>query len=212
LRSSFAAPTVVWRAVALVYATLIGASVFVATARADAPALAVTLAAAELLAEPAAGSAVLAEIPADTQVELTGAAVPGHVEVLFQQQRGWVAAALLDAGSGPGVPLATATRELPIRDAPLPEGNVVGRVPRGGTVILTGAEIDGYLAAAYRGTGGWVLAAGLRREDSAALTATRCDARPSSPGRQFAQPSEYKRDRATGAAHSSSVSPRRSAA
>jgi hypothetical protein len=167
------AQIVIRLAIALAGAMLVGAPAS-ALVRADAPALAVTLADVELLAEPVAGSSILAEIPTDTEVELTGEAAPGYVEIIFDRRRGWVAAALLDAGSGRGVPLATAARSLEIRDAPLPEGKVLGSVPRGGTVILTGAEVDGYLAAAYRGTGGWLPAAGLQREESAAHATEIC--------------------------------------
>jgi hypothetical protein len=34
-------------------------------------------------------------------------------------------------------------------------------VPAGATVILTGATVDGFAAASYAGTGGWIAGAAL---------------------------------------------------
>jgi len=43
-----------------------------------------------------------------------------------------------------------------LRAAPNNDGAILGAVQAGSTVILTGASIDGYLAASFDGTGGWL--------------------------------------------------------
>jgi hypothetical protein len=41
-------------------------------------------------------------------------------------------------------------------DAPMPDAHVLTVVPEGEAVILTGATLDGYDAASYDLTGGWI--------------------------------------------------------
>ena len=67
-------------------------------------------------------------------------------------------------GSGP-VPVARRSTgyrhrpdrsDTPLLDAPIPDASVLEIILEGQSVILTGATVDGYDAAAHDGTGGWV--------------------------------------------------------
>jgi hypothetical protein len=48
-----------------------------------------------------------------------------------------------------------------LRAAPTADGEILGAVQAGSTVILTGASVDGFLAASVAGTGGWLPASAV---------------------------------------------------
>jgi hypothetical protein len=48
-----------------------------------------------------------------------------------------------------------------LRAAPTNDGEILGLVQAGSTVILTGASVDGFLAASFVGTGGWLPASAV---------------------------------------------------
>ena len=110
---------------------------------------------------PSPDSRSLGTVPGNTQVELTGRASPGFLEIIWQGQTGWIPNTVAVISNRIGVDVAVANRDLPILDAPRPSANVRGTVPSGGTVILTGARNNGYVAMSYNGTGGWVDGSGL---------------------------------------------------
>jgi hypothetical protein len=132
-------------------------------ALAKAPPHATTLISATARVEPSESAQAAGTIPAGTEVELTGHAAPGFLSVYYDGQVVWVPGQDLTLGGHPGIETADAARDTPLRLAPTPDGEVVGIVPAGETVILTGAQIDGYLAGSYNGTGGWLDANDLVR-------------------------------------------------
>ena len=125
--------------------------------------LATTVAPVEILSEPALDAMVLGELSTGIDLELTGAAQPGFLQVYYADGVGWVPAQYLAVGPRPGIDTAVATVDLPLLDAPASDAAVLATVPEGDTVLLTGAHLDGYDAAAYGGVGGWVDARGLAR-------------------------------------------------
>jgi uncharacterized protein YraI len=140
-------------ALALILAAVLASPV----AHAHAPALATVTADLVLLAAPSPEAAVLALLPAGTEVELTGAAEGGYLELTAQGQSGWAAA----AGLNGGIATAVIHVEASLYAAPNADGAVLGGVPAGSTVILTGAAVDGFVAASFAGIGGWLPAAAL---------------------------------------------------
>jgi hypothetical protein len=128
----------------------------VGDASAKAPPLATTIFDVEARAEPAPDAEVVTLIPADTEVELTGDATPGYLAVKDDSGVVWVPARYLALSDRPGIDTAVAVTDTPLLDAPMREGRVLGTVPEGEAVILTGASLDGYDASSYRGTGGWI--------------------------------------------------------
>lgn len=128
---------------------------------ADAPAVATVLTDSTLLAAPAPDAAVLCRLPAGTEVFLTGSAAPGFLEATVGAERGWIAAGDLSISGTRAIQLATATGDAPILASPRPDAEPLGRVPAGGVVILTGADVGTYVAGSYEGTGGWIAEADL---------------------------------------------------
>jgi len=110
-----------------------------------------------LLAAPDPAAAVEATLPAGDEIELTGAAAGDFLEVVVGEGTAWVPVDLLDG------PLATADvwQDAPLRLVPNAGGELVATVPAGTTVILTGAAVDGYVAASWVGNGGWLPAEAL---------------------------------------------------
>jgi hypothetical protein len=125
-------------------------------AAAKAPPLATTVFEVNAFAAPDYNAAVVVVFPADTEVELTGNAAPGFLGVLYEGQEVFVPAQYLSLGTRPGIDTAVAVEDAPLLDAPMRDANVQITVPEGQTVILTGATVDGYDAASYDGTGGWM--------------------------------------------------------
>ncbi|HEX2280505.1 MAG TPA: hypothetical protein VHG52_01960 [Thermomicrobiales bacterium] len=68
----------------------------------------------------------------------------------------WVPVQYLSLGDRPGIDTATTATDTPLLDAPMSDASVLEIILEGQAVILTGATVDGYDAAAYDGTGGWI--------------------------------------------------------
>ena len=101
---------------------------------------------------PSADAPVLAELPAGTEIELTGAAAGAFLEATFDGQVGWTRVDTLDGRIDTAAVVVAAS----LRAAPNNDGAILGAVQAGSTVILTGAAVDGFLAAAVDGIGGWL--------------------------------------------------------
>jgi hypothetical protein len=106
---------------------------------------------------PSADAPVLAELWAGTEIELTGAAEGDFLEATFDGQRGWTRVDSLDGM----IDTAPVVLDASLRAAPNQDGAILGAVQAGSTVILTGASVDGYLAASFAGTGGWLPASAV---------------------------------------------------
>ncbi|HEU5432866.1 MAG TPA: SH3 domain-containing protein [Thermomicrobiales bacterium] len=128
---------------------------------AEAPPLAIGPYAVQATNTPSPDSRVVADIPANTQVELTGRAAPGFIEIEWNGETAWIPAQYLEVSNKIGMNVATAATDLTILTAPNPSGDPRATVPAGGSIILTGARVNGYVAMSYNGTGGWVPASGL---------------------------------------------------
>jgi hypothetical protein len=140
-------------ALVLVLGMLFGAPV----AFAHAPGLATTTADVALFEAPGASAPVLRRLPAGTEVELTGAAEGEFLEVTLAGQVGWMSVDSLDGM----IDTAPVILDASLRAAPTADGEILGAVQAGSTVILTGASVDGFLAASFAGTGGWLPAAAV---------------------------------------------------
>ena len=145
------------RALAIVLALIIGALVAAPAALAHAPALETTTADIVLYEAPSADAPVLADLPAGTEIELTGAAKGEFLEATFDGQLGWTRVDTLDGT----IDTAPVVADASLRAAPNTDGAILDAVPAGSTVILTGAAVDGFLAASVDGTGGWLPATAL---------------------------------------------------
>jgi uncharacterized protein YgiM (DUF1202 family) len=120
------------------------------------PPLAETTMGVDVLAAPALDAQVLGSLAGGTEVELTGAAAPGYLEIVYGNQTAWIPSQYLSLGLRPGIDTAVTTIDTPLLDAPMPDATVLATVQQGETVILTGARLDGYDAAAHAGVGGWI--------------------------------------------------------
>jgi hypothetical protein len=125
-------------------------------ASAKAPPLATTVLNAEALATPDYDAARVAVVPQGAEVELTGEAAPGFLGVYYDGQVVWVPAQYLSLGVRPGIDTAVIAADTPLLEAPMREAAALEIILEGEAVILTGATIDGYDAAAYDGAGGWI--------------------------------------------------------
>jgi hypothetical protein len=132
-------------------------------ASAKAPPLANTVLDVTAIAAPNYGAPEVAVIPRGTEIELSGEAAPGFLAVYYDGQVVWVPAQYLTLGDRPGIDTAVAVEDTPLLDAPMPEATVVEIVLEGQAVILSGASVDGYDAASYDGTGGWIRERALSR-------------------------------------------------
>lgn len=132
---------------------LLGSLLFAPSAAAHAPALVTVVADAELRSEPSGDAAVLGTVGLGETVELTGAAAVGYLHVASGAEAGWVPENAVDAGL-----LATGAVVSEAMLRAEPRGDAPGRrlVPSGSAVLLTGAAVDGFLAASFEGTGGWL--------------------------------------------------------
>jgi hypothetical protein len=140
------------RALAIVLALILGVLLATPAALAHAPALATTTANVALYEAPSADAPVLAELPSGTEIELTGAAEGEFLEATFDGQLGWTRVDRLDGM----IDTAPVVVDASLRAAPNNDGAILGAVQAGSTVILTGASVDGFLAASVDGTGGWL--------------------------------------------------------
>ena len=145
------------RALTIVLAVILGVLLAAPAALAHAPALATTTANVALYEAPSADAPVLAELPAGTEIELTGAAAGDFLETKFDGQLGWTRVDGLDGT----IDTAPVVVDASLRSAPNNDGAILGAVQAGSTVILTGASVDGFLAASFDGTGGWLPASAV---------------------------------------------------
>lgn len=132
-------------------------------ALAKAPPLATTILPVDAVEVPTLGAAILTSLPAGAEVELTGTAAPGYVQIYYDNNPVWVPAQYLSVSQRPGIDTAVTIEELSLLDAPMADATVLGVVPTGDTVILTGASLDGYDGASHEGFGGWLEERGLAR-------------------------------------------------
>ena len=126
-----------------------------------APGLATVRYDAPLLGAPDDTAAVLDTVSAGSEVELTGGTATGYVEVIANGATGWMNADVLSVSGRPGISMAVTENGAAIYDAPLPDSGVLGEVPAGGAVILTGANVGIYVAGSFEGVGGWLLESDL---------------------------------------------------
>jgi hypothetical protein len=133
-------------------ALILGALLAAPIALAHAPALVTTTANVALYEAPSADAPVLAELAIGTEIELTGAAEGDFLEVTFEGQRGWTRVDRLEGT----IDTAPVVVDASLLAAPNNDGAILGAVQAGSTVILTGASVDGFLAASFDGTGGWL--------------------------------------------------------
>ena len=147
-----------WRPLcALALALVIAAYAPVAdSASAKAPPQATTVLDAEALAAPDHDAALVAVISQGAEVELTGEAAPGFLGVYYDGQGVWVPAQHLSLGIRPGIDTGMTIADTPLLDAPMRDASVLETILEGQAVILTGASVDGFDAAAYHGAGGWI--------------------------------------------------------
>jgi hypothetical protein len=145
------------RALAIALALILGALFAAPAALAHAPALATTTANVALYEAPSADAPVMAELPRGTEIELTGAAEGDFLEATFDGELGWTRVNSLDGEFDTAPVVINAS----LRAAPNNEGAILGAVRAGSTVILTGASVDGFLAASFDGTGGWLPASAV---------------------------------------------------
>ena len=123
---------------------------------------------------PGAEYDVVATLPPETAMTVTGGELTGFVPVKVDGMFGWVAADWVERGavaleqtaapSQPGT--ATAIQAVELRDAPLDEGTATGTIPSVAVVTLTGEAQDGFLRVVYNGQEGWADAAYLEVADS----------------------------------------------
>jgi hypothetical protein len=125
-------------------------------ASAKAPALASVVFDTSVYATPEFNGEKIGVLPAGSEAELTGDAAPGFLAVYYGDTVGWVPAQYLSFGVRPGIDTAETLVDTPLLDAPMRDADVVATVPKGETVILTGAHVDGYDAASHQGAGGWL--------------------------------------------------------
>ena len=125
-------------------------------ASANAPPLATAVLGSEALAAPDYVSAPVAVILQGTEVGLTGDVAPGFLGVYYDGEAVWVPAQYLSSGDRPSIDTGVIVVDTPLLDAPMRDASVLEIILEGQAVILTGASVDGYDAAAHDGAGGWV--------------------------------------------------------
>lgn len=145
------------RALAIALGLVLAMLLATPAAFAHAPGHATTTADVALYEAPSADAPVLTQLPVGTEVELTGAAEGEFIEVTFAGHVGWTSVDGLDGM----IDTATVILDASLRAAPTADGEILGAVQAGSTVILTGASVDGFLAASFAGTGGWLPASAV---------------------------------------------------
>ena len=123
---------------------------------------------------PGAEYEVVATLPPDTALTVTGGEVNAFIPVKVDGTFGWVAAEWVELGavtleqtaspSQPGT--ATAIEAVDLRDAPLDEAAAMGTIPSVAVVTLTGEAQDGFLRVIHNGQEGWADAAYLEVADN----------------------------------------------
>ena len=144
-------------ALAIALVLVLGMLLATPAAFAHAPGLETTTAETALLETPSPDAPVLMQLPVGTEVELTGAAQGEFLEVTVAGEVGWLSVDSLDGM----IDTAPVILDASLRAAPTADGEILGAVQAGSTVILTGASVDGFLAASFAGTGGWLPASAV---------------------------------------------------
>lgn len=127
-------------------------------ALASAPPLATVTTSADLFATSDPASPVLTRLVAGAEVTLTGTAAGDLLEIIAGDYHGWIGVDDLDDGRFDTAQLAL---DANLHGSARADGEILQQVPFGSTVTLTGASLDGYLAATYGGVGGWISAGAL---------------------------------------------------
>ena len=125
-------------------------------ASAKAPPLATAVLDAEALAAPDHYAEPIAVVPQGAEVELTGDVAPGFLGVYYDGEAVRVPAQFLSNGVRPGIDTGVTVMDTPLLDAPMRDASALEIILEGQAVILTGASVNGYDAAAHDGAGGWV--------------------------------------------------------
>ena len=128
---------------------------------------------------PGAEYDVVATLPPDTAMTVTGSEVNAFIPVKVDGKFGWVAtdwvergAVTLEQTASPSQPgTATAIQTVELRDAPLDAATTMGTIPSVAVVTLTGEAQDGFLRVVYDGQEGWADAAYLEVADTSSGTA-----------------------------------------
>ena len=123
---------------------------------AKAPPHATTLVTTGVFATPDLTGDQIGTIGPGAELELTGEAAPGFLEVIYGDGEAWIPSTNLTTGVRPGIDTAVAVVDATLTSAPIRDSGIVSYVPEGESVILPGASVDGYYAASYNGTGGWI--------------------------------------------------------
>jgi uncharacterized protein YraI len=113
-----------------------------------------------LRAGPALSFGVIAVLPVESQVTLTGQQVNGYRSVTWNGQAGWVFATYLsidDPAPSPSTS-ATTTDRLNLRTEPTIVSDILIVIPAGAQVTLTGESVNGFRSITYNGFTGWVSA------------------------------------------------------
>lgn len=100
---------------------------------------------------PAQTFGILQTIPPGTPLAVDGVPEGGYLPVSVGGEQGWVAEEYVDRAA-----VATTTDLLNFRAGPSPDASLLGTIPPGAPVTLSGAAENGYVGAAYGGQSGWV--------------------------------------------------------
>jgi hypothetical protein len=156
-------PMMLWHLAGALTLIVLGFAAVLPGVAAKAPPHATAYVPVTLLTAPTYDADVVGEVPAGTELELTGEAAPDFIAVLYGDGVAWAPAHDLTLGVEPGIDTAVTAEQTPLLEAPMPDAGVVSMVPGGETVILTGAQVDGYDAASHERAGGWIDAMDLVR-------------------------------------------------
>jgi uncharacterized protein YkwD/uncharacterized protein YraI len=123
---------------------------------------------------PGAEYDVVATLPPDTAMTVTGGEINAFIPVKVDGKFGWVATDWVQRGvvnleqtaSPSQAGTATAIEAVELRDAPVDEAAAMGTIPPVAVVTLTGEAQDGFLGVVYNGQEGWADAAYLEVSDS----------------------------------------------
>jgi uncharacterized protein YraI len=137
---------------------------------------AITVAPLNMRSGPATTEPIVAIIPSDTTVTVTGASEAGFLPISWDGVNGWVSAdyVTMDATTPPPAPAPeapvistlVASSDLNLRSAPDLAASVLAVIPGGASVGITGSAESGFLPVNFDGTFGWASAEYL--QDSSA--------------------------------------------
>jgi uncharacterized protein YkwD/uncharacterized protein YraI len=128
---------------------------------------------------PGSDYAVVATLPPNTEMTVTGAELDAFIPVKVDGQFGWVASEWVERGAisleqtaePTQAGTATAIDAIELRDAPTSDGVAMGTIPTVAVVTLTGEAQDGFLRVVYDGQEGWADASYLEVADVSSGTA-----------------------------------------